>query len=550
MNVLSRVCCVLLLLPGAGLPADESGEELQTADVKLLADHNVKADAQSLVAYFRDRTLDDGQRRGILDLIRQMGDDSFEKREEASQAILKYGESAKPFLQGALKDPDAERARRVREALSSLEGGPGPSLTMSAVRTLARTSPEQATAVLLDYLPFAEELAVEEEVLHALVLVSKAPLPADPAIVKALADKQVQRRAAAAFVLGRRPELRWQLAVRRLLKDADPVVRLRSIQALLAAHDRSAVPALIDLLGAPLGDRSGVVEELLTRLGSDREELPYLGESDPASRAKQRQAWMKWWQEKGDTIHLAQLTRRPPHLGITIVPEMHANKVWEVTKAGKVLWELGVPGCPIDAHPLPGGRILVAELNGGRVTERDRSGKVLWEHAVQTPIACQRLPNGNTWISTNHRYFIVTPKGVEVSAYAPENGFFIHSVQRQPNGKVVCISMTGEIREIDPKGKVLYKVPLPEQGSWSGVEAVSGGKYLAVNLGSGKVLEVDRKGKVVWEHQEQGACYASRLPNGNTMIVNNSNGLREVTRAGKTVWEHRIPTSLWRAHQR
>jgi hypothetical protein len=79
---------------------------------------------------------------------------------------------------------------------------------------------------------------------------------------------------------------------------------------------------------------------------------------------------------------------------------------------------------------------------------------------------------------------------------------------------------------------------------------VPGNHYLVVNNNQGKVLEVDRSGKVVWEYQTPGACYASRLPNGNTLVVSNRSGVLEVDRAGKTVWSRTIGTPLWRAHRR
>src|SRR5438105_459860 len=85
---------------------------------------------------------------------------------------------------------------------------------------------------------------------------------------------------------------------------------------------------------------------------------------------------------------------------------------------GPTRWELDKDlKTPIDAHALPGGRVLVAELNGGRVTERDRDGRILWQFAVDTPVACERLADGHTFISTNHHAFVVTPAGKEVYSY-------------------------------------------------------------------------------------------------------------------------------------
>jgi outer membrane protein assembly factor BamB len=299
---------------------------------------------------------------------------------------------------------------------------------------------------------------------------------------------------------------------------------------------------------APCSRRHRSQAARLQDLAGDTCPAPPSGE-DPGGR--QRHAgWQRWWALEGPRLDLARATAARPYLGLTLVPEMHAHKVWECGRDGKPLWEVTGLECPIDAQVLPGNRLLVAELNGNAVTERDRSGKVLWRHAVATPIACARLANGQTFVATNHRVFLVSREGKELPLYHADNGFFIHSVQRLANGHVVCVSMAGTVRELDVAGKVVCTVPLPISGGWSGVEGVPGNRYLVVNNNQGKVLEVDRAGKVRWEFQAPGACYATRLPNGNTLVVSNSSGLLEVDRDGKTVWSRAITTALWRAHRR
>jgi hypothetical protein len=285
------------------------------------------------------------------------------------------------------------------------------------------------------------------------------------------------------------------------------------------------------------------------RLAGERAPAGVGSDSDDARR-KWRDAWAAWWETNGKGADLAKLEERPPFLNLTLVPEMHAGKVWEFGPDGKVRWELSKDlNTPIDAQVLPGGRVLVAELNGDRVTERDRDGRVLWQFAVKTPVACARLADGNTFVSTNHHAFVVTPAGKEVYSYKPEPGFFMHSIQRRPNGNVVMVSMAGVVREVDARGKEVRSINITaEGGSWSGIEGLPGDRYLV--CGSGKVLEVDAAGKVLWRLNQAGACYAQRLPSGNTLVVDNAKGLLEVDRQGKTVWEKPMGTNVWRAHRR
>lgn len=539
------VALLALLLVISPTPA--AGDDMSAADEQALRDAKIGADPRALLEFFRRRTPDETDARRAEALVRQLGDDEFERREQASAELLRRGPVVLPLLKKGCKDADPEVARRARHCLEVLEAETNAALTVAAVRLLAHRGPDGATEALLAWLPWAADEALEDETAEALALLADRPGMA-AVLRKALADAQPARRAAAAFALGRSPDVDLRAAARRLLSDREPRVRFQAAQGLLAGKDKTAVPALVDLVaeGAPeIADRA---ELHLLRIAGDKP--PALPEGPADNKAKRREAWVAWWGANARTIDLASLPATPPYLGLTLVPEMHAQKVWECGKDGKPLWEVADLQTPIDAQVLPGNRLLVAELNGGQVTERDKKGKVLWRHAVETPIACERLADGRTFIATNHKLFLVTRAGKEVFSYAPGGDFFIHSVQRLRNGHVVCVSMAGTVREIDTAGRVVCDVKLPINGGWSGVEGTPGGRYLAVNNNEGKIVEVDRKGTVCWEHHVPGACYASRLPNGNTLVVSNSAGVLEVDKKGAVVWKREMTTSLWRAHRR
>jgi hypothetical protein len=318
---------------------------------------------------------------------------------------------------------------------------------------------------------------------------------------------------------------------------------------LLASGDRAAVPILIALIGESPVEVGGAADELLQRLADEQAPDAPIGEDSVRRRLRQA-AWVQWWSTHGPQLDLARVQEPPRRLGLTLIPEMHAHRVWECAADGKPLWEIANLQCPIDAQALPDGRVLIAELHGQRVTERERSGRVVWQHAVNTPIGCQRLANGHTFIVTNHRVFTVAPDGKETSSYSPESSFFIHSAQRRPNGNVVLLSMAGGLREVDAAGKEIRSLTLPGSGGWSGVSALGGGRYLVVNNTDGRVLEIDSQGKTLWEHAQPGASYASRLPDGRILIVSNSDGVHEVDRSGRTVWRLSLKSSIWRAHRR
>jgi HEAT repeat protein len=546
--LLTLLAVGLLACCSSGFPADEA-DELRAADEKLLQDNGITPDAAGLLEFYRKRTPGLGEQRRLEALVRQLASEQFEERERATKELKACGEAALPALRQAALDADVEVSLRARDCITAIEG-PGLEQGLAAARTLARRAPPTAVGTLLAYLPHAYDPVVEDAVCDALAVLASRPGPVEPALLAALTEASPVRRGAAAFALGRRPEESTRTAVRRLLADGDRRVRLRATQGLLAACDRSAVPALLDLAAGPQDDLTWQAEAILQQLAGESTPSPLPDDVELLGRTRRRAAWQNWWREHGQEVDLATLAEKPRLQNVTLVPEMHANRVWECGKDGQPRWEVPIAGCPIDAQVLPGKRLLVAELNAHQVTERDFKGNILWKFALDTPIACQRLVNGHTWMSTNHKWLVVDRDGKEIVSYAPENGFFIHSVQRQPNGHVVMVSMSGVVREVTAKGTLVRDVTLPIQGGWSGVESAPGGHYLACNLDQGKVLEVDAMGTVVWDYQTAGACYAQRLPNGNTLVVSNNTGLIELDRNKNVVWKQGLSTSLWRAHRR
>ena len=74
-------------------------------------------------------------------------------------------------------------------------------------------------------------------------------------------------------------------------------------------------------------------------------------------------------------------------------------------------------------------------------------------------------------------------------------------------------------------------------GYWASIEPLRNGRYLISLSGSGKVVETDNTGKILWECSVPTPCYATRLPNGNTLVANvDGRAVVEVDRHGKEVW--------------
>ena len=169
---------------------------------------------------------------------------------------------------------------------------------------------------------------------------------------------------------------------------------------------------------------------------------------------------------------------------------------------------------------------------------------------MQNPVACQRLPNGNTFIACYTGVMEVTRDGREVYFYHPTAGTSIYGAQRDRNGHLLCVTLEGKLYELDAAGKVLRTVQMDTNNCYS-VEALPRGHVLVTSYTQNKVVEVDAAGRTVWECKVPGAYHATRLPNGHT-LVSSHGGRRvvEVNRDGRPVWEINLEGGVWRVHRR
>lgn len=539
-----------LVLPFLFLRGDDLVVE---ADEKLLKEAGLGSDGPGLLAFLRRRTLTEADRQDLQQQILQLGSADFAIRERATQTLTARGTPALRYLREAVKDTDPEISRRAAQCLEEIEAGPGPGLPAAAVRLLAVRKPPEAITTLLRYLPFADDAAIEEEALTALVILDLGQAKVHPALFAALQDPSALQRAAAAYVLGQRPDKDQREPVRQLLKDNDPLVQLRAAQALALSQDKTAVPVLVSLLDRAPPEVTWQAEEFLLRLAGDQAPNIAAGAPTPEARRQWREAWANWWRDKGAALDLSTLRQVERQLGLTVVAEPFSNRVWECGPDGKPRWQVSELQSPWDAQVLPGGRVLIAEYMGNRVTERDLKGKILWEKRVSgTPNCCQRLANGNTFITTNQHLLEVDRGGKEVFSYAVGQNISVYAAQKLRDGRVACGTSQGAVLfEGVGVTKEVKMTKLGPVNDWCRVEGLPGNRFLVACPPQNKVMELDGAGKVLWQCTVPGAASAIRLPNGRTLVASSS-GQRvvEVDRAGKTVWEKTSDGQPWRLRRR
>jgi HEAT repeat protein len=569
MGRISFLLAACLLASGATGQAAEPDPDL-TGSEAALRQAKVGTDGPSLLAFFRTRTLPDADRAKLAAAVRRLGDDSFAVRQQAAKELTHGGRFARPFLLAALKDADQEVARQAKDCLRAVgEGGANPDLEAAAARLLAARRPTGAVEALLDYLPFADEEVAEEALLPALATLGLKGGKAGPAFERALGDREPSRRAAAAHVLGRCAPGQRE-AVRRLLADPDARVRFYAASALIRTGDKAAVPALIALLGEGPGELAWRAEDLLWRAAGQGGPPATLEGVDALSRRKCRAAWEGWWKAHAATIDVAGVGPEEPARGLYLVaernpfygdvnrPQSDKGRIRACGRDGKSVWEFTTPDVPRDAHLLPGGRVLVAEETARRVTERDRQGKVLWQYATsENVVSCQRLPNGNTFVVTYGGLLEVNRAGNVVwsmKATDAGNGTFWHA-QKLSNGDILC-ACPRHVLHLDSKGKVLRRIkPAGKADDNGSAELLPNGNYLVSQAQQKRVVEVDSSGKVLWQYPVEQPRWATRMPNGNTLVTGvlakklktvRVSTVAEVDRAGTVVWSLESKEGAWR----
>jgi HEAT repeat protein len=555
MKWLCKVVVALTpLLLGWAVPAEGENkspapkpDQAQAEDEKLLARAGLKTDTASVLAFFRKRSPTEADHREMARLVRQLGHDRFELREEAAEALRTWGVPALEHLRKALNDPDAEVVRGARACIEEVEGGPGSLLPCAAARILVQRRAPGAVGVLLDYLPFADDDSVVEEVYNCLLAFGSETDRPDAKLIDALTDARPVLRGAAGHVLGRRGSAEEREAVVRLLADPNPHVRFRAARALLKRQDRRVLPALVGLIGEGPLDLAWQTEDILIALAGDGAPAVSVSAGGEDGRRKALAAWQTWNKAHGQEANLARYEESQRLLGLTLGIEYNTGRVWECRMDGALAWELRDLKGPMEAQILPGGRILVAEKGAQNISERDTRGTVLWKKEIGAdPTGVQRLPNGNTFVSTYTWAMEFDKTGAHI--YKVPIAVGSNAICKHRNGNIIFATDI-ELVEMDSQGKKLRSVPLPRDGMWVGLRDLPNDRFLLANSTSGRVLEVDQTGKILWETKVPGACGVERLPSGNTLVAT-SGRVVEFNRAGREVWEKKSEGYVRRIHRR
>jgi hypothetical protein len=372
-------------------------------------------------------------------------------------------------------------------------------------------------------------------------------------VVAALGDRVASRRFTAAEALcqagaaGQVPELA------RLLKDPRPAVRLRVGLALAAAHDKEAVPVLIDLLGELPLEQAWQAEDVLRQLADGRGPDAALGE-DAAARKKAREQWAAWWQDNRERADLAGLGARQRLLGYTLLAMYNnlrnSSQVVEIGPDKKPRWNIDNLNYAFDAQVLPGDRVLIPEYSSGRVTERTFKGQILWTYNVNAPITAQRLPNGNTFIASRNQLLEVDRANRVLYTISRPN-HDVMAAQKLRDGQVAFVTQAGTYIRTDTAGKEKKSFSVGNVQTYGSFDTLPRGGVVVAQQWNNRVVEFDADGKEVKQFPVQFPTSVTRLPNGHTLVASqNTRQILELDRKGKEVWRYQSEGQVWRVRRR
>jgi HEAT repeat protein len=542
-----------------------AGLDATAADERALRNVGVSVDGPSLLKFFRDRTFAEVNPQRIAVLIRQLGSDTFAVREQAYADLLHTGTGALLALRQVEDHPDTEVKRRAALLRRRLEEKANPAVQAAVARLIGARKPTGAAEVLLAYLPFAADDSVGEEIRKALAAAAVRDGKPEPVVVQALTDPAACKRGAAAEALAEAGIQDQLSAVRELLKDADPGVRLRVALALVARKDREAVPVLIDTLAHLPAEQLWPAEEVLVRLAGDKAPQVSLG-TDEITRQRCRDAWQAWWQQNQAQIDLAKLDLPRALLGYTLVVQFNFNRIvggrgippvgqvmeLDGAKAPRVRWSFDIPTYPVAAQVVGPDRVLVAEYQGARVTERDFQGNIKWQKAVAgNPIDTQRLPNGNTFIVMQNRLTELDRNGKEV--FNLPRPYDIFRARKLRSGEVMFITNVGTLIRMDSLTRREIKTfPVGQVGNLFGnFEVLPSGNVIVPQYHANQIVEFNASGRKVWSARVAWPTSVARLPNGHTLVASQNNRrIVELDRTGREVWAHNADGMVFQASRR
>ncbi|MBQ8463458.1 MAG: glycoside hydrolase family 88 protein [Prevotella sp.] len=191
--------------------------------------------------------------------------------------------------------------------------------------------------------------------------------------------------------------------------------------------------------------------------------------------------------------------------------------------------------------------VFVTDYTGGKVLRLD-GGAVAWQHDAPLSNDLQLLPDGHLLFTTGKGALELDQKGD--TAFCYQSDCHVFACQRLPNGNTfIGECEKGRLLQVSPKGRIVRSVNILPKGAKAGDMAfmrnarwLPNGHYLVAHYRGEKVVEYDAKGRAVWSVSTPGRAHSViRLANGNTLVsiadANKNPRIEEYSPEGQLVWQ-------------
>ena len=193
---------------------------------------------------------------------------------------------------------------------------------------------------------------------------------------------------------------------------------------------------------------------------------------------------------------------------------------------------------------------LITNDTAKTVTAVTLQGKTVWSKVMRTTVYCATgTAGGNIIVGYNSGNKSVEEynqqgKAVWAPTVTPRRTGGVFDVSRLPNGNtLIAYANSRGVVEVDAKGKTVWQttgLTCP-----TSAQRLANGNTLIADYNAKRVVEVDAKGKIVWQKTGLSSpADAVMLPNGNVLIGEAPNRVLEVNRAGKVLWQRKCPSRV------
>jgi hypothetical protein len=506
-------------------------EDLSPA-IRRLAEYKLEPTTESLRGYLASLQPTPERQQQLRELINQLDDPVFARREEATRQLLRQVGGVAPLLTEAIRGDNAEIRWRAKTILEQTDRE-SRSLLGAVFSAIQERKVAGLSAPLFAVLPLCGDEHLRQQLRRALAVTAG---PADAGFLRqqlASGDPQVRLAAivALASVLGSEADA----AAILLLSDPSEEVQATAARELANHGRREALPVLVRLLeSSETAIRTRAIQTLRSLTGKHFEYTVY---ALPEQRRQEVTAWKEWLAADGMTAPLAfPLKDVAITLGRMLVCDHTQNLLVEYDTAGKMVWEAKVGTQPWACQGLPNGHRLVGSYQEKSLVEFDARGQQVWTFTGLPggPTSVQRLESGNTLVACTEGGSVVEiDPAKKIVWQVTLEGRPVDARRLEDGSTLVTLQNAQKIIELDTLGKQTWEIS--GVGQAFSAERLENGNTLVCAIGHNKVREFDRAGRVVWERGAFVNPYsAQRLPSGNTLVVDTT-GVIEIDQQGTVV---------------